>query len=487
MDFELNFNGVNGGTGQPLTPPANALDLAEAISKKDKGVPEQERTLLSNLQQAFNENVLGVRAGFDETDVADVGWGVIYHPNTPTSVRAIIADLLAHRQSAWEPFIYVPGESVFDFHLRHKHPPGLIDPEILPYYLLIVAAPTEISFTFQYELREHAVGRLFFGNPQGPNGYDVAAFRRYVDGLIAYEEATAIDRQRRVAVFAPTHENDPLIDQTVTHLAKPLLQKLENNELRLLKKLPQAYRAEPITDAAATRAALLDLLGRGTDQPAMIFSTSHGIGFDSGHQRQASDQGGLLCAEWPGSKAWTGGEVPATMYVRGQDVSPDLDLSGLIMFSYACYSAGTPRIEDFAQFYNRVPRQIAPAPFMSALPQRLLAQGALAFVGHVERTWSYSYGWPGVGYWTGSFEDSLQLMLVGKPIGCATQTFKRTFLDLLAELTNKGGFLEKFEKLQPKEKDVVRLWTAANDARAFVICGDPAARLRPARMAASGA
>lgn len=484
MAFELNFNGVNGATGKPLTPGAGALELAQAISQQNQGVSEQEKTLLLNLQQEFNENVLGVRAGFDETDVTDVGWGVIYHPDTPAGVRAVMADLLAHRQSNWSPFTYNPGESAVDFHLRHGHGFGVIDPEILPYYLLIVAAPSEIPFDFQYGLREHAVGRLFFADADGVGGYDVAAFRRYVDRLIAYENATAVDRQRRVAVFAPTHQNDPLIDQTVTHLAKPLLQKVQNNELRLLKKFPQTYRADPISDAAATRSALLDLLEREQAKPALIFSTSHGIGFDSGHAQQLSDQGGLLCSEWPGTNAWAGGDVPTTMYVRGQDISADLDLSGLVVFSYACYSAGTPQIEDFAQFYNRIPQQIAPAPFLSRLPQRLLAQGALAFVGHVERTWSYSYGWPGMGYWTATFEDSLQLMLVGKPIGYATQTFKQTFLDLLAELRNKGGFLEKFEKLQPKQKDVVRLWTAANDARAFIICGDPAARLRPLQMAA---
>ncbi len=484
MAFELNFNGVNGASGKPLTPGANALELAQAVSQQNKGVPEQERALLSSLQQEFNENVLGVRPGFDETDVTDVGWGVIYHPDTPAEVRAVIADLLAHRQSNWSPFIYNPGESAVDFHLRHHHGFGLIDPEVLPYYLLIVASPAEIPFDFQYGLREHAAGRLFFAGDHGPAGYDVAAFRRYVDRLIAYENAAAVDRQRRVAVFCPTHQDDPLINQTVTHLAKPLLQKLQNNELRLLKNFPQTYRADSISDAAATRSALLDLLERQQARPALIFSTSHGIGFDSGHQRQLSDQGGLLCSEWPGTNAWTSGEVPASMYVRGQDISPDLDLSGLVIFSYACYSAGTPQIEDFAHFYNRIPQQIAPAPFLSQLPQRLLAQGALAFVGHVERTWSYSYGWPGMGYWTTTFEDSLQLMLVGEPIGYATQTFKKTFLDLLAELTNKGSFLEQFEKLQPKQKDVVRLWTAANDARAFIICGDPAARLRPLHMAA---
>ncbi len=485
MAFELNFNGVNGATGKPLTPSVNALDLAQAISQQNKGVPAQERALLANLQQEFNENVLGVRTGFDETDATDVGWGIIYHPDTPAEVRSILADLLAHRQSKWPPFIYTPGESAVDFHLRHHHGFGVIDPDVLPYYVLIVAAPAEIPFNFQYGLREHAVGRLFFADAQGPGGYDVAAFRRYVDRLIAYENATATDRQRRVVIFSPTHQNDPLIDQTVTHLAKPLLQKLQGNELRLLKKFPQTYHPEPISEAAATRGALLDLLEREQAKPALIFSTSHGIGFDSGHQQQLSDQGGLLCSEWPGSQAWAGGDVPNTMYVRGQDVSPELDLSGLVMFSYACYSAGTPQIEDFAQFYNHVPQQLAPTPFISWLPQRLLAQGALAFIGHVERTWSYSYGWPGMGYWTGTFEDSMQLILVGKPIGYATQTFKSTFLDLLVELTEKGGFLEKFEKLQPKQKDVVRLWTAANDARAFIICGDPAARLRPLQMASA--
>ena len=73
-------------------------------------------------------------------------------------------------------------------------------------------------------------------------------------------------------------------------------------------------------------------------------------------------------------------------------------------------------------------------PFVARLPQRLLAQGALATVGHVERTWGYSFLWKGVGLQAQAFELALLAMLAGLPIGMAMESFGRRALDLNLEL-----------------------------------------------------
>ena len=155
----------------------------------------------------------------------------------------------------------------------------------------------------------------------------------------------------------------------------------------------------------------------------------------------------------------------------------------MISFHFACYGAGTPRYDD----YTRTPGdadvaaakvEIAPGPFVAALPQRLLANpagGALATVGHVERAWGYSFDWPDVGSQTGVYESTIRRLLDGHPLGSALEHFNQRYAelasDLLAELEEVAGGRE------PDPVGLAATWTARNDARAFTIVGDPAVRL----------
>jgi hypothetical protein len=161
----------------------------------------------------------------------------------------------------------------------------------------------------------------------------------------------------------------------------------------------------------------------------------------------------------------------------------------LFFFAFACYSAGTPRLDDFSHLQHDSPRELAGKPFVARLPERLLALGALAFIGHVDRAWDFSFlGVDGASS-VSTYQSTLEAILKGKPVGHALEYFGDRYADLAHEITDthEDSLLHKFNLLEPVEPiDLARLWTAHNDARAYVLFGDPFARLRPSLMSAPG-
>jgi hypothetical protein len=182
----------------------------------------------------------------------------------------------------------------------------------------------------------------------------------------------------------------------------------------------------------------------------------------------------LLCSDWPGPLVWPGPCAP-DHYFAADDLPAGARLDGLIAFLFACHGAGTPSSEPGA--CGEEPRSVAPEPFVSRLPQRLLASGALAVMGHVGRAWGYSYIWDGAGVQTAVFEDTLQGLLAGHPVGHAIQPFNARYAELAADL----GAMRPARPALPADTAcdpiLARLLTATEDARNYVILGDPAVRL----------
>ena len=225
------------------------------------------------------------------------------------------------------------------------------------------------------------------------------------------------------------------------------------------------------TEAAATKDRLTQLLG-GPQTPAVLLTASHGVGFPYGHPRQLPHQGALLCQDWQPAP----GPVPQNAYFAADDLADSASLAGLIAFLFACYGAGTPQHDAFSHRTGQRP-PIAPRPFFSALPQRMLGHprgGALAAVGHVERAWGCSFHTPKVGHQIAVFESFVYQLLLGKPIGYAMECFGNRYGELSA------GLVDKLEELkfggEVSELEIASDWTANNDARNYVILGDPAVR-----------
>ena len=110
---------------------------------------------------------------------------------------------------------YRKGELVRDWYRRHGVWVGNVDPEMVPFYLLIVGAPTEIPFEFQYLLGiEYAVGRLGFQQAE-----DYACYAR---SAVAYEEVVSPGTTREIVFWSTRDLGDAATNLSNSLLVKPL-------------------------------------------------------------------------------------------------------------------------------------------------------------------------------------------------------------------------------------------------------------------------
>lgn len=464
----IHVNGLNGAGGGYLLPPLSPAVVA-ALARGER-LDAEERRELAARYAATTGGLLGV-VDADPTDLGQAGWGVVFAEDADPAVREALAPLLEHRrrQATAERECryrdypgadgYRAGESVTEFLVRHRVTPGQpANPDRMPYYLLLVGNPEAIPFRFQYLLDVvYAVGRLHFDTPE--------EYERYATSVVAAERAAG---RPRAVFFGVRNPDDQATQLSADHLVAPLAADADG---RLAPASVQTVLGEQ-----ATKARLGPLLG-GADTPTLLFVAAHGMGFPNGHPRQLPHQGALLCQDWPGPIHWRGA-IPEAFYFAADDLPGEARVSGLIVFLFACFGAGTPRTDDFAWQALGRPAAIAPHAFVGRLPRRLLGHprgGALAVVGHVERAWSFSFLWPGVGAQVDAYREMLRRLLAGEPIGWAVEVLNDRFAALSTQLE-----MEKEEVAYGKVADELTLsslWTARNDARNAIVLGDPAVRL----------
>ena len=477
------FNGINGATGDYDLPPQSP----EVMAKIARGIPldvDDRRDI--SIRRALDQQQVehfGVKEGIDPTDLSQSGWGVIFprklEQKQLEALKEALKPLLDHRREQAargdERYYkecsgelgYQSGSSKNDFLKMFGRGPGPADPEKLPYYLLIVAPPGEIPYSFQYQIDvQYAVGRIHFERLEDYYRYAVS---------VVESETKGYHLARQAAFFSPANEDDPATQLSAEQLVAPLADYLQGDQpdWQVQSRIgSEAYQAD------------LDQLLHASQAPALLFTASHGMAFPNGDNRQYPHQGALLCQDWPGPKAHRG-PIPEEFYYSTDNLGGDANLLGMLAFFFACYGAGTPHMDDFHRraFVDR--KEIAPAAFLSRLPQSMLSHpkgGALAVVGHVERAWGYSFMWEGVGQDLVTFQSTLKRLVEGHPIGSALEYFNSRYAELSTDLTTE---LDETDEDTQNEVKIAGLWTANKDARNYTIVGDPAVKMMVAEDAST--
>lgn len=485
------------GLPQPLLVHAVTGQAAPPLA----GIDALGADLPGATQRIANSTHLGTDYSVDDpNDLTQAGWGVLFASDSDPAIKAQLQPLLdLRRAQVQDPNLFKvfegatgvqPGQSAAAWaQQRGVSLTAPVDPYQggVPFYLLIVGSPSRISFEFQALLKmQWAVGRLAFD--------DVADYGRYAQAVVNYENPASRPVQRKNAAVWVTRNYG---DIATAMLSGAICQDFVSSANPLGSR--SGFTLDAFANEKATRPQLVEIL-RGNlpgGPPAVFFTGSHGCDYSgSDAQVQSARQGALVTQEWmPGTPASDLNSFCAA------DVPADAKLAGAMAFLFACYSGGCPETNNY--YFNpdgsKIP--IAPAPMVSALAQALLRQGALAVIGHVDLAFPYAFqdvnGTPQVQ----AVRSPIELLMRGKRAGLAADTLSILWSSLSAQLgiaqgasappatvpaagqavpaqgTNPAG-----PALTAGAAALARLTIARDDARNYIVLGDPAARLRVADL-----
>jgi hypothetical protein len=464
-------NGVDALTGGPLWEAQSVEQIVAHANREFEATQPEVRKGLKSLSGSKLDGAFGMDVD-NLTDPVEGRWGVIFAAGEDAAVRLAVNRLIDYRKSelGFKPktFEVTSDTTAIQFLRNSGVERGLGKVELVPYYLLIVGSPQRISFRFQMELNtEYATGRLHFDSQAG--------YEAYIDYLIQYEQASSLPNRREAVFWVPEHEIDPSTSKSAPYLAQPLFDKIDP-QLNFRKSL---FRGSVNVDGIlpATKSNFRSIITN-PNPPALLFTASHGMGYKKPHPAQNRQQGALLCQEY----IW-GAPIEREQWYGGEDIAKDAaSVRGMVHFAFACYSAGTPRYDDYAYGRGISDPIIADQPLVSSLPREMLSRGALAFIGHVDRAWTYSFRTNQLvdlaGFLTPgeAFQRTLTRLLRGRTIGHSLRDQYDRGVHLSSSLLEDVA--SRRQKVIIPELTIANKWVERNDARAYVVLGDPAARLR---------
>ncbi len=458
---------VNALTGEAMPP----VSLDHAASAP--GPQHRDPSVLGYDRNAITE----------PNDLTQAGWGILFAADADPAIRQQLQPLIDLREkqvndsNLFRIFSgadgpqrgVLKGERAEDWARPLQVPlDTLVDPSNgLPYYLLIVGSPDEISFEFEATLKSQwLVGRLCFD--------DVEDYGRYARAVVQYENKSFTPAQTKSYALWVTRNPGDLatamlsaaISQGFLPPAPPLAPK-------------QSFRLSPFVNEKATKPQLIDIL-RGNlpmGPPAVIFTGCHGCdytGADPATQRRM--QGSFMTQEWvPKTPANASNQFSA------DDIPADAKLLGTVGFLFACFSGACPANKSYTFNADGSPITIAPQPMVARIPQALLSRGMLAAIAHIDLAYPYAFrdvnGTPQVQ----AIRSPLGQIMNGDRVGLAA--------DALTSIWNtRAAHLGQMQQPAPAgvapvtPGELANLAIARDDARNYIVLGDPAAQLRVADL-----
>jgi len=426
--------------------------------------------------------------GGDPNDLPSQRWGLVV-PEGPRGERLleVLEPLIRHRaeQQGLKP------EALKVFRVRpdltgleeERWQRDALDrhPHEQPRYLMLVGDAEDISFDLQKRLSVNRfVGRLTFPEKAGFEAYEA-----YVDKVLRSERSPATSKAARALFFTA---NDGSLATRVGRecLIAPSLaecrEDVQSGVLSASEVLEVAYRMR------GAREKLLEAAAQAS--PGVLLTLSHGLG-PSSPEGWASAE---LQRQRQGTMSFGEGEA-----LEPEEVSQGPFMPGGVWFSFACFSAGTPKRSAYTPWLRQLQkvegRQLqglaavlasAPLdqrPFVATLPQAALAnpEGPLAVMGHVDLAWTYAFQDPSGQNHASRFVDVIEEMLKHRRAGVALSTLGRMLCEVneaLAECYQRGA--ERRTRARSGSGELLglaHLWMTRHDLAGYVLLGDPAVRL----------
>ena len=444
---------------------------AEELLRQVDGIPADSDEVLARGQAG---KVLGVAGNVDDPmDLRQTGWAVLFASDADPLIHEKLQPLLDLRQKqVQDPKLFkifegregvFPGQPADNWaRQRGVSLSAAVDPRKgVPYYLLIVGSPQQISFEFQALLKlQWAVGRLYFD--------DIEDYGRYARAVVDYEAPDFRPAQRKsAAAWVTKLDGDPATTMLSDAVSGDFLS--EDDPLGQRRH----FSLDWFGDGEATKPQLEEIL-RGNapgGPPAVLFTGSHGAEWpmdDPAAQRQM--QGALVTQEFvPGTP------LGATNVFSAGDVPNDAQVHGMMAFMFACYSGGCPTEDNyfFKKDGSKIP--VAPEALIAKLPQKLLSRGALAVIAHIDQAFSYIFqnleGTPQVQ----SIRTPLELLMKGERAGLAADRLNLQWSAIAAQV---GVALGRRREPDFNPESFASLYIARDDARNYIVLGDPATCLR---------